>query len=46
VIGPAKYLDYVKKMTGGVARVATGHTLCNVCARKGVVKQVVPLSHI
>jgi putative selenate reductase YgfK subunit len=46
VIGPAKYLDYVKKMTGGVARVATGHTLCNVCARKGVVKQVVPPSHI
>jgi len=37
VLGPAKYLDYIRKKTGSVAQVTAGHALCEKCARKKVV---------
>ncbi|MBW2202499.1 MAG: 4Fe-4S ferredoxin, partial [Deltaproteobacteria bacterium] len=37
VLGPAKYLDYIRKKTGSVAQITTGHALCEKCARKKVV---------
>jgi len=36
VLGPAKYLDYIQKKTGKMARVSGGHALCEACARKKV----------
>jgi len=46
VMGPAKYLDYIRKKIGGVAQVTSDHTLCEKCARKGQAKIVVPPSNI
>ena len=46
VLGPAKYLDYVKNKTDGVVRASAGQTLCSACARKGVGRQTVPSSHL
>jgi ferredoxin len=34
VLGPARYLDFVKRRTKTVARVAAERHLCDVCARK------------
>ena len=34
VMGPAKYLDYIRKKTGHVSQVTQDHQLCNACARK------------
>jgi ferredoxin len=34
VLGTARYLDFVKKRTTTVVRVAAEHLLCDVCARK------------
>jgi NADPH-dependent glutamate synthase beta subunit-like oxidoreductase len=36
VLGPAKYLDYIRKKTGAVARTVAGHARCEKCARKKV----------
>ncbi len=46
VMGPAKYLDYIRKKVGGVAQVASDHAFCEICARKGKAKIVVPPSNI
>ena len=34
IIGPAKYLDYIKKRFHSVGQVTAGHAVCDVCARK------------
>ena len=34
VLGPAKYLDFVRRRTSGVAVKTGGRTLCDACARK------------
>ncbi|MBW1748009.1 MAG: FAD-dependent oxidoreductase, partial [Deltaproteobacteria bacterium] len=34
VIGPAKYLDYIKKRFHSVGQVTADHAVCDVCARK------------
>jgi hypothetical protein len=34
VLGPARYLDFVRKRTKSVARVLEERTLCDACARK------------
>ncbi len=36
VLGPAKYLDYIRKMTGGIAQMSGGHALCEKCARQKI----------
>lgn len=33
-LGPARYLDYVRKRTEGVAQAFAGRLLCDTCARK------------
>ena len=38
VLGPARYLDFVKKRTRSVARVAADRYLCDLCARKSTAK--------
>ena len=38
VIGPARYLDFVKHRTKSVARVASDRNLCDLCARKSTAK--------
>jgi len=38
VLGPARYLDFVKKRTRAVARVAADRHLCDLCARKSSAK--------
>jgi NADPH-dependent glutamate synthase beta subunit-like oxidoreductase len=38
VLGPACYLDFVKKRTRSVARVAADRHLCDLCARKSTAK--------
>ena len=42
VIGPAKFLDYIKKKTGGVAQVISDHVICDTCARKATAKASLP----
>ncbi|MGB5986198.1 MAG: FAD-dependent oxidoreductase [Desulfobacterales bacterium] len=42
VMGPAKYLDYVHKKIGGVARNTFDHILCDACARKKTAGSKVP----
>ena len=34
VLGPARYLDFIRKRTAAVARVAAERKLCDACARK------------
>jgi hypothetical protein len=34
VIGPAKYLDYIKRKVHTISQVASDRMLCEVCARK------------
>ena len=34
VLGPARYLDFIRKRTASVARVADHRKLCDACARK------------
>ena len=34
VIGPAKYLDYIKGRFDTVGQVSADHALCDACARK------------
>ena len=34
IIGPAKYLDYIKKRFHSVGQVTADHAVCDVCARK------------
>jgi NADPH-dependent glutamate synthase beta subunit-like oxidoreductase len=41
VLGPARYLDFVKKRTKAVARVAADRHLCDLCARKSTAKSSV-----
>jgi NADPH-dependent glutamate synthase beta subunit-like oxidoreductase len=41
VLGPARYLDFVKKRTKAVARVAVDRHLCDLCARKSTAKSSV-----
>jgi hypothetical protein len=38
VLGPACYLDFVKRRTASVARVAAKRQLCDLCARKSSAK--------
>jgi thioredoxin reductase/ferredoxin len=38
VLGPARYLDFVKKRTRSVAGVAAERHLCDLCARKSTAK--------
>jgi NADPH-dependent glutamate synthase beta subunit-like oxidoreductase len=38
VLGPARYLDFVRKRTKQVAQVSGQHTLCDACARKSTAK--------
>ena len=38
VLGPARYLDFVKRRTKSVARVASDRNLCDLCARKSTAK--------
>jgi NADPH-dependent glutamate synthase beta subunit-like oxidoreductase/ferredoxin len=38
VLGPARYLDFVKRRTKSVARVAADRNLCDLCARKSAAK--------
>jgi ferredoxin len=38
VLGPARYLDFVKKRTKSVTRVAADRHLCDLCARKSTAK--------
>jgi putative selenate reductase YgfK subunit len=42
VIGPAKYLDYIKKKIGGVAQVISERVVCDACARKETAKSSLP----
>ncbi len=46
VIGPAKYLDYIRKKVGGISEVTPDHAVCEVCARKETAKTSLPLSNI
>jgi len=47
VIGPAKYLDYIKRKVTAISEVADDRTLCEVCARKEAVKiGGIPTSHV
>ena len=41
-IGPAKYLDYVRRKTGQAGPVALKSELCENCSRKAVVKSSIP----
>jgi NADPH-dependent glutamate synthase beta subunit-like oxidoreductase len=34
VLGPARYLDFIRKRGGALPRVITGKPLCDVCSRK------------
>jgi NADPH-dependent glutamate synthase beta subunit-like oxidoreductase len=34
VLGPARYLDFIRKRGGALPKVITGKPLCDVCARK------------
>jgi NADPH-dependent glutamate synthase beta subunit-like oxidoreductase len=34
VLGPAQYLDFVRKRTNGVAKIADDRRICDACARK------------
>ena len=38
VLGPARYLDFVKSRTRAVARVADDRNLCDLCARRSTAK--------
>jgi ferredoxin len=38
VLGPARYLDFVKNRTRAVARVAEDRNLCDLCARRSTAK--------
>jgi hypothetical protein len=38
VMGPACYLEFIKKRTRSVARVAADRHLCDLCARKSTAK--------
>jgi Fe-S-cluster-containing hydrogenase component 2 len=38
VLGPDRYLDFVKKRTRSVVRVAADSHLCDLCARKSTAK--------
>jgi NADPH-dependent glutamate synthase beta subunit-like oxidoreductase len=38
VLGPARYLDFVRKRTQQVAQVSGHHTRCEACARKATAK--------
>jgi hypothetical protein len=38
VLGPARYLDFVKTRTRAVARVADDRKLCDICARRSTAK--------
>ena len=38
VLGPARYLDFVKKRTRSLVRVAADRHLCDLCARKSTAK--------
>jgi NADPH-dependent glutamate synthase beta subunit-like oxidoreductase len=47
VIGPAKYLDYIRRKVKAVTQVAGDRTLCEVCARKQAsVIGGIPSSHV
>ena len=39
VLGPAKYLDYIKKKIGGIPEVISDHVVCEACTRKAKAKQ-------
>ncbi len=41
-IGPAKYLDYIKRKTGQAGPVALTKELCENCSRKAVAKSSIP----
>ena len=46
-IGPAKYLDYIRRKVETINLVANGRMLCEVCARKEAVKVGgLPTSHV
>jgi NADPH-dependent glutamate synthase beta subunit-like oxidoreductase len=34
IMGPARYLDFIRKRTDSVARVTANHRLCDACARR------------
>jgi hypothetical protein len=38
VLGPARYLDFVKRRTKSVTRVAADRNLCDLCARQSTAK--------
>jgi ferredoxin len=38
VLGPTRYLDFVKSRTQAVARVTDDRNLCDLCARKSTAK--------
>jgi NADPH-dependent glutamate synthase beta subunit-like oxidoreductase len=38
VLGPARYMDFVRRRTRAVARVADDRNLCDLCARKSAAK--------
>ncbi|UCF82500.1 MAG: FAD-dependent oxidoreductase [Desulfobacteraceae bacterium] len=40
VLGPAKYLDYIKKKIGGIPEVISDHVVCEACKRTAKAKQV------
>jgi len=42
VIGSVKYLDYIRKKVGKVARVTSGRMICGACARKETAKTSLP----
>jgi ferredoxin len=45
VLGPAKYLDYIRKKVGGVPQVISDHIFCKACARKETAKLGVKHEH-
>jgi NADPH-dependent glutamate synthase beta subunit-like oxidoreductase len=39
-VGPARYIDYIRKRTGGLVSVTDDRVLCEVCSRKGKAKSL------
>jgi len=40
ILGPARYLDFVRRRTSNVAPVVSGRKLCEACARKASAAEV------
>jgi NADPH-dependent glutamate synthase beta subunit-like oxidoreductase len=46
VIGPAKYIDYVRQKVGSVSEVIAGHVKCERCARQTGATSNIPHPHV